>query len=378
MKRIVLVSQTLAMGGAERTTILLANELAKQDDCQVSLVVASASGEYGKLRPELSATVQVVDLACLQIYPFIVPFSKWLKSAQPDVVFASQTTMNIACYLAVKLASFRGRFIAREVSTPSVNLKHLRGIKKYVLQCLMRLVYGRADCLVSVSEGAAADLQRYLGRSFSNLVVVYDPVVSAALFDGAGADLDHPWFQDSRRCPVILAVGRLTEAKNYPLLLTAFAQLIQEQPAHLVILGEGEERSRLEHMIADHHLSDVVSLPGFEVNPFRYMARCDLYVMSSSWEGLPGSLIQAGALGAQVVSTDCPSGPREILADGKYGRLVPMNDSAALKCAIAESLMQVSGSQPRRVDVARFELGEVVRQYRQIIFGSDGVACKTL
>ncbi len=322
MKHIVLVSPTLGGGGAERTVIMLANALSSDSDLRVSLIVATTKGAAGQLKSELLANVQLVDFDCDRVWGLLSCLPAWLKNIRPDVVICTQTHANIICYFAIKRSGHSCRFIVREVSTPSVNLKHNKGIKKWLIQSLMRYVYHRANHIVAVSQGAASDLESYLNCTFSHLVVIYNPVISSVLYEKAKEPLDHPWFVDKHDLPVILAVGRLTEAKNYPLLIEAFAEVVKKTPARLMILGEGEERSHLEKIILDLEIVDVVSLAGFDSNPFRYMSRCDVYVMSSKWEGLPGSLIQALALGANVVSTDCPSGPREILQDGKYGFLV--------------------------------------------------------
>ena len=235
---------------------------------------------------------------------------------------------------------------------------------------LVRNAYRRADVVIAVSCGVADDLQRYLNCRLPNLRVIYNPVITPEIYRKAREPIEHPWFKDDAALPVVLAVGRLTGAKNYPLLLRAFAQALSDQPARLVVLGEGAERPKLERLIRELGITESVSLAGFDSNPFRYMAKCDLYVMSSDWEGLPGSLLQALALRGNVVSTDCPSGPREVLNAGEYGTLVPRGDQCAMAAAItrqlasAKSLEDVSGLQGW---LGRFSASNIISQYERLL-----------
>jgi len=164
-------------------------------------------------------------------------------------------------------------------------------------------------------------------------------VVTPDLFRRADEPVEHPWLQPGQP-PVLLGVGRLTRQKNFPNLIRAFARVRTQQPSRLMILGEGEDRSALETLIAELGLQGEVSLPGFVQNPYAYMKRAAMFVLSSDWEGLPTVLIEALALGTPVVSTNCPSGPMEILRGGVLGRLVPMQDAEALAQAITASLSE--------------------------------------
>ena len=171
--------------------------------------------------------------------------------------------------------------------------------------------------------------------------------------------------------PVVLSVGRLTATnqKDFPTLIEAFAQVRQIRPARLLILGEGEQRPKLEAMVKQLGLEQDVILPGFVENPYPYMARAALFVLSSRWEGLPGALIEALYCGAPVVATDCPSGPREILAGGQHGRLVPVGAVSEMAKAIEESL-DGETIVPPRASWLPFEMEAVVGQYIDTLLGS--------
>ena len=164
-----------------------------------------------------------------------------------------------------------------------------------------------------------------------------NPVVTPDLLEQAAAPLDHPWFGPDQP-PVILGVGRLHPQKDYPTLLRAFAKLRAQRQARLVIIGEGGERPALESLAAELGVDGDVDLPGFTRNPYRFMGRAAIVALSSRWEGSPNILVEAMACGTPVVATDCPSGPAETLENGRYGRLVPMGDPAALADALGRTL----------------------------------------
>jgi glycosyltransferase involved in cell wall biosynthesis len=169
------------------------------------------------------------------------------------------------------------------------------------------------------------------------VVTIRNPIVAPHLTSLADAPLDHPWLVPGAP-PVILGVGRLSPQKDFATLIRAFRTVRARRPARLVILGEGEQRAELQALIAAEDLAADVALPGFEPNPLRYMRRAAMLALSSRHEGLPGALIEAMACGTPVVATDCPSGPAEVLENGRYGRLVPVGDADALANAIDATL----------------------------------------
>jgi glycosyltransferase involved in cell wall biosynthesis len=195
--------------------------------------------------------------------------------------------------------------------------------------------------------------------------VVYNPVITPEIMALARQTPDHPWFAAGGP-PVILAVGRLTPQKDFPTLLRAFAEVRRRRPARLLILGEGEERAALEALGADLGVAADVALPGFRENAMAYMAGSALFVLSSAWEGLPTVLIEALAAGTRVVSTDCPSGPREILQDGRLGSLVPVGDVAALADAMTAALARPAAPAPAEA-LTPFTRDAAVDHYLRLI-----------
>ena len=188
-----------------------------------------------------------------------------------------------------------------------------------------------------VSQGMADDLQALTRLPPGKIRTLYNPVVDPGLPGRADAALDHPWFAPGEP-PVLLGIGRLHPQKDFATLLRAFAQVRAVRAARLLILGEGEEREALEALVAELGVAADVALPGFAANPYAYLSRAGAFVLSSRWEGLPTVVIEALACGAPVVSTDCPSGPDEILQGGRLGALTPVGDDAALARAILDTL----------------------------------------
>jgi glycosyltransferase involved in cell wall biosynthesis len=231
----------------------------------------------------------------------------------------------------------------------------------------MKRFYPWADGIIVVSNGVRDDMARVTKIPSERITVIYNPsVVRDEVWEKAQAPLDHPWLKPGQP-PVIIAVGRLQIQKDYPTLFSAFAQVRKRLPARLLILGEGRERGSLEELVRKLGLENDVSMPGFVMNPYAYMARASLFVLSSRWEGLPTVLIEALCCGTSVVSTDCPSGPREILKGGEYGRLVPVGDVDALAQAI-EAALGSKASSPPHESWRPYDLNSVVNQYINLLF----------
>jgi glycosyltransferase involved in cell wall biosynthesis len=201
----------------------------------------------------------------------------------------------------------------------------------------MGFIYKGVDCIVAPSEGVAEDARVLTRFAPEGVVVIRNPVVTPALDLLAREPVMHPWFQPGE-VPVILGAGRLTEQKDFPTLIRAFAAARQQRPCRLVILGEGSLRPALEHLVEELGLGSEVWFTGYVANPHALMAKSAVFVLSSAWEGSPNVLTEALAVGTPSVATDCPSGPREILRGGEFGPLVPVADFAALAAAIQATL----------------------------------------
>jgi glycosyltransferase involved in cell wall biosynthesis len=250
--------------------------------------------------------------------------------------------------------------------------------KKKLMLWSKRLLYAQADMITAVSQGVKDDLIEKLHLSADKIMVVYNPIVTSDLPQLADEPVNHPWFAED--VPVILGVGRLVEEKDFPTLIRAFALVRAQRPCRLLILGEGHGREELEHLAQELGIQADVDLPGFDKNPFKYMARCTVFVLSSRFEGLPGVLIQAMACGTAVISTDCPSGPSEIITAGRDGLLVPVADGAALADCLNELLanpqQRAVMGQRARLSAQRFCVQDVLAQYTAALTKSKHTICK--
>lgn len=362
--RIAFFLPTLCGGGAERVMVNLAQAIAERGHA-VELVVAAARGE---LLAQVPATVPLVDLRAPRVLRSIGPLARHLRRTRPRVVVSSMSHANLVALWAARLAGTKTPVIVTVHNTMSQSTPQQGRIAGRLWPRLLGTFYPWAAEIVAVSRGAADDLARTAGLPRERVRVVYNPVVTPDMLALAGQRPDHPWLAPGQP-PVVMGVGRLTPQKDFATLVRAFATLRGDRAARLMILGEGEERPRLEALARELRLTDDVALPGFQANAMAYLAGAALFVLSSAWEGLPTVLIEALAAGTRVVSTDCPSGPREILQEGRLGRLVPVGDVPALARAMIEALDRPAGPvEPEAV--APFTRDVAVDHYLRLIEGA--------
>jgi len=364
-KRIAIFMPSLFGAGGQRSMLNLAHGMA---ECgyAVDLVLAQAEGPF---LAEVRRSVRVVDLKASRALTSLPALVRYLRREQPEAMLSVFGYVNIIALWAWRLAGVRTRLFVNEQNTVSVEAGNASSWRGRLTPRLIKRFYPWANGIVVVSQGVRDDLAQLTNISRERITVIYNPsVVRAEVREKAQAPLDHPWFKPGQP-PVLLAVGRLQVQKDYPTLIQAFAQVRQTRPVRLLILGEGKERPSLDALIKELGLEQDVSLPGFVMNPYAYMARASLFVLSSRWEGLPTVLIEALCCDTPVVSTDCPSGPREILRDGQYGQLAPVGEADALARAIETTLAGKTPNPPSE-SWRPYELEAVVNQYTNLLLGS--------
>lgn len=361
--KLALFTVSLEVGGAERVLVTLANRFAALGHT-VEVVLMKP---HGALRGELCSEVRLVDLNSYRAIFTIVPLARYLRRARPDALLSTLSQPNLVALLSRRLARVPTRVVVREANTPTREFGAAVKLKDRIVPTLIARLYRQADAIVAVSRGVQHDLLCLTGLPESRVPCIYNPVITERLLRACEESLQHPWFEAGAP-PVVLAVGRLTPQKDYPTLLRAFARVRQSVPTRLLILGEGELHADLWCLAQALGIADSVAMPGYEPNPFAYMRRARVYVLSSRYEGLPNALIQAMACGCPVVSTDCPSGPNEILDGGRYGALVPVGDVESLAAAIVRGLQ---GQLPTAPDewLQQFEEGHIVAQYLRVLEG---------
>ena len=368
--RVAFYLPSLSGGGAEKVTLFLIQEFVR-NEYPVDLILNKKKGPYlanvpdgvrifelsrsSKLSarllawrafPEdrglLSRTVVFTrkSLMTLSKLPALVGY---LASERPTVLVSALWYSNVLAIWARTLAQVDTRLAVTEHNTLSLTLAdylstQTRDRRTKQMSELIRRLYSRADSIVAVSNGVAEDLAATTGLARGRVQMIYNPVITAAIVGLAESAIDNEWCEN-RAVRVILAIGRLNTQKNFSTLIDAFHRVRAEKSdLRLIILGEGPLRSELESQIARLGLTDDVLLPGWVDNPYSYMSRARMLVLSSLWEGLPTVLIEALACGCPVVATDCPSGPREILAEGRYGSLIEPGDVDALADAINQTV----------------------------------------
>lgn len=362
-------------GGAQRRTVTLVNGFV-QRGLEVDLVVVTASGPLAR---QIDPRVRIVELTGwreghvlarlprrVQLFLAVPMLARRLRRDPPAVLLSAACHVHLPVLLARRVA----RSAVPVVLRMSNHLTRTRpdGTKperRSFATFLARRLYPDARAVIAVSHGVAEDIVGAIGYPPERVTTIHNPVLGDDLRERASMPLEHPWFAPGQP-PVILAVGRLVRQKDFPTLVRAFARVRARRPVRLVVLGradEGSRRRQLEELMRELGVAGDVQLAGYVDNPAPYMRQAALLVLSSAWEGLPGVLIEALACGCPVVSTDCPSGPREILEGGRFGSLVPVGDVEAMAEAILATL-----DAPRQSDrlVARagcFDIERAVDDY---------------
>jgi len=302
----------------------------------VDLVVDTTAGKA--YLGNLPAGIRAVDLGyrlrggTLASLPLLLPLARYLRRDRPTLLLCHLTLVNGAAALAQRLAP-----ATRVALVEHLPLPPSAGFAARLARRLRPWLYRQAGAIVAVSGDLARELSQQLHLPPAAVQVIYNPVVSKELETLAREHLDHPWFQPGTP-PVVLGIGRLVAQKDFATLLRAVAMLHSTPAPRLAILGEGPQRPDLLALAAELGIADRVALLGYVDNPYAYLRRAAVFALSSRFEGLPTALIEALACGCQAVATDCPHGPREILADGRYGQLVPVGDAIALAAAIQTAL----------------------------------------
>lgn len=359
MKKISLFIPSLNGGGAERVILILANELSARG-YNVDLVLCKASGIFLK---DVSKKINVVDLKCSRVLSAVFPLIGYLKKNNPDVIMSAMHYVNTVLAIAKTLSGVNTRLIMSEHSHLSLSLSK-KNYKNFILRKLMHFMYRKADHIIAVSNGVANDLVKNININPNKVKVINNPVVTNDILIKKNLSLNH--YIEDNNIPFILGVGRLTEAKNFSLLIKAFSIICKEVDVHLVILGTGHLEAELREEIDSLNLRNRVHLLGFMENPYNWMKKSELFVLSSSWEGFGNVLVESMACGTKVISTDCPSGPAEILDNGRLGVLVPVNDVDKLSKSIHRELIN-NNLRYSSTDILKYCPENIVDEYLEVL-----------
>ena len=342
-KKIIFFIPTLAGGGAERVVSELSCNL--PDHVKQYIVVFEDKVSYPHKSEIISLGVSdrtTTNLAVkfFQIVERFIRFRRVVKTIKPDVVLSFLQANIINVMVGMSFPKRRHKAILSERTATSKIELITKGLYGMINRSVMRFFYNRADKIIAVSEEIKRDLAGKFGISASGIEVIYNPVDSRKLNDMAAEDVGHPWFKE--QIPIISTVGRLFPQKNQKDLISALAELRKSVDCRLVMIGEGELENDLKLLAASLNLENYVLFLGFQENPFKYVARSTIFTLPSLFEGFPNAMVEAMAVGCPVIASDCPTGPREILAPGsaadagedplyaRYGVLFRVGDVAAM------------------------------------------------
>jgi glycosyltransferase involved in cell wall biosynthesis len=294
----------------------------------------------------------------------LFPFSKYLKEVRPDIVFSAEDHLNAVVLLAALIARSKVKISCSSRVTPFDTYSSKLFTKRWVLKQLVRAVMWRANALTCVSKDMVEQYRKVFNTPPH--VCVYNIIDDAVSRQRMQEPVDQEWLLQ-KDGPVVVAAGRLASWKGFADLIRAISLLPSQRRVRLLILGDGPLRSQLQSLIVELGLQDVVRLMGYVDNPLKYFAHADVFVLSSHVEGLPNVLVEAMMCGCTPVSTDCPTGPREVLQNGKYGYLVPVSDPVAMVAGIEQALDHRIPKAVLAEAIRPFEEGAVLRRHFEVL-----------
>lgn len=315
----------------------------------------------------IPSEVTIVKLATRSKRDGVPAIIRYLRERRPSAVLTAKDHSAQVALLARTFGRLETPIFVKVTNTLSLVAR--RRLQRWMI----RRLYPKATGIIANSTGVADDLEQSFGLPRDSISIIYNPTVSNDTPARAATKIDHPWFASPDERPVILGVGRMTPQKDFPTLMSAFAQVRRLRDCRLVILGDGAGRPELERKARDLGIAEDVDLPGFVPDVLPYMARASVFALSSRYEGLSNVLIEALAVGTPAVATDCPSGSAEILDHGRYGRLVPVGDARALAAALEAALDEPRPSEAQVQEATRrFQAEIVAGQYLRTLGLLDG------
>lgn len=331
--RLVLILRDLGVGGAERVTVRLANFAAKNGIATHLIALV----DVGPLEAELDARVNFHNLAAKRIGMALWPLYRKLFKLRPDTIMATLPQVNAITIAVTRFLPRKPKVVLREANDPRFESPYVEQMAKWT-SSIVQAAYRRADRVIAVSEGVREGLIQRYALSSEQVAALPNASIDDSIYSQAKVELNDGWY--SRLDRRIVCVARFAAQKDHQTLLKAFAHIPRSdrRGIGLVLLGGGPLESEIREKIESLDLNGSVKIITGDSNPYRWLKSADLLVLSSRWEGSPNVLIEALALGVPVVSTDCPSGPRELLADGRFGELVPVGDVEALSRGLIRAI----------------------------------------
>ena len=345
-------------GGVERMISNLIHEFVHLGH-PVDLLLIKARGEHLKHLPKEVNIIKLgSDHSALTLWPMV----RYLRKHKPECMLVAKHRAIVIAVLARMLAGVNSRIVGRLGTNLSRALEGKNALRKWLWHAPMRKLYPKVDLIIPVSEGVLDDVASITGLGNDKLQVIRNPVITPEMYSLAEQPIEHPWFAEGE-LPVILGAGRFTRQKDFITLIKAFAKVRQQLDCRLVLLGHGALQERYQVLAEELGISEDISMPGFASNPYPYMKRAKLFVLSSAWEGSPNVLSEALAQGTPVVATDCPSGPREALKGGAVAPLVAVGDVDAMAEAMLSTLKQPPSAASLKEAVSEYTAEKSAQRY---------------
>ncbi len=361
MKRISIFFSSFDRGGAEKTAINLSKGLFVNGFPVDILTTSPISFNFLSHLPPSTRFISLSERSKVDLERDLLIY---LKDTKPHVLVLWKGFENLSLDLLKRIKNYT-ETILRVGTTFSERNKNRNIIKKIFSRLVLKRNIKLINKIITVSRGVAEDIIRLTKVPKEKVYILPNPTIVPEIFDMAKEEINHSWFK-RKDLFKILGVGGFRRSKDFPTLIRAFDIVRKKLSARLIILGDGRQRKKIESVINKLNLKDYVWLPGFKENPYPFMEKSDIFVLSSKWEGCPNVLIESMAFGTPVVSTDCPSGPREILSDGKYGILVPVGDEKKLADAIIKTLSNPLPKDLLKSAVKKYDYIESTKAYLKV------------
>ena len=361
---IVFLLPDLKGGGAQKMIINMANEFAARGS-DVTLITLGSAGQY---RDHIESNVRYINFDKKRVALSFFELRRELLRINADIVLSALFHVNVMALLVKALTPhINSRFIITERNAFTARIK---GSTKWIDKLypfLVKHLYKRADKVIGISKGVTADITHAANLSPAQTATIYNPVITDKSKVRLNESLNDPHMETLSH-PRLITSGRLVPQKDYPTLLKAFQEVLRRQPdATLTILGDGPNLPEVEALAHEFSLTDNIYMPGFVNNPLAYMKHADVFVISSRWEGFCNVIVEALYCGLPIVATDCPSGPAEILEDGKYGHLTTVDDAYALADAVLDALENKVDLDAQKARANQFTVAKICDTYETVI-----------
>lgn len=354
-KKLMIVLPTLEGGGAQRVMVTLARNINKQK-FEVFLLAIDGTGPYRKNIPE---SVNLIDLKIKRVRYSAKKIITTVNEVKPDLLLSTLGYLSILILAIRKYFECNPKIIIRISNTPSQKLKKYSLLKQFTLKKLINYFYSKADIIVNQCREMEEDFHNTFNITDNKTTYIYNPIDLKSINQTITGN--NPYDQETIN---FLAVGRLTYQKGFDILLKSFELVLKKYPnARLTILGKGEMEEDLTRLIEELQITKNVRMLGFVDNPFDYYYYSDVFVLSSRWEGFPNAMLEALACGTKVVSTNCKSGPTEILRNNEFGELAEVNNYINLSSQMIKSLESSNKSSNRAGD---FNVSKIIKDYERL------------